>query len=93
MNMSKPVVCCERCLVKIGRRSQSAARFWMNICEIPEGNPIIADDDYPAMSVLEEMGFLLTTDIEDNLIVMKILGKHYYSQGDYFLVCGEDCRA
>lgn len=90
--ISEEGICCDNCFEKIGKLSGRAARLWTDICKfypkygllrVPsKKNPIIKD-----LLLLEQLGFLVTHETRDDLIV-KMSGYHT-SQCNYF--CIGDC--
>jgi len=93
MKQSKPIICCERCLEKIGRINATAASFWVNICEVPIGVPILISEDHIHIKTLESLGYLVSTDVQNDLIQIVVKGIEYQYEGDYFFVCTGNCRA
>ncbi len=91
MKMSKPGLCCDSCFGLIARRSTSAAKLWMDLCDIQIKTPNrfgLKLVDIPALRLLEILGFVLTSDT-DQLTLVKVNGKHCDSIGTYF--CGGNC--
>ncbi len=96
MNQSKPIVGCEKCFEKIGRCSTASAKIWLMIIEKAHVSDVFCyteNDLYDAQfRLLENMGFLISTDVRDH-VEFKLLGRQYESDGDYYFVCGGKCRA
>lgn len=67
------MICCEKCLESIGKRSTSAAKLWMNMCKSYEQDPdvmkLVGDIDSPELHCLEIMNFIITTEQSDCLMV------------------------
>lgn len=91
MKMSKPGLCCDSCFGQIARRSTVAARLWMDLCEIQLNSSLfgLRTPDFPALQLLEILGFIITTDVHD-IIIVKVLGKHRDDIGTYY--CGGNCE-
>lgn len=88
--MSKPGLCCDSCFALIAKRSTGAARLWLDLCEIQDRSIVfgLKTDDFPALTLLEHLGFLLTTEIP-GIIVIKVKGRKYDPLGIFF--CGGRC--
>ncbi len=75
--MSNTGVCCDDCFVDLAKKSTKAARLWLDLCEaqIVYGVfGLLSSDSNPSMLLLEKMGFLVTMDTRD-LVIVKMLGK------------------
>lgn len=91
MKMSKPGLCCDSCFGMIARRSTSAAKLWLDLCdiEIASGELFgLRSSDFPTLRLLEILGFVLTTDTPQ-IIMVRVKGKKQDSMGTYF--CGGKC--
>lgn len=91
MKTNKRSLCCDRCLEKIAMVNTSLATYWVNVCEIPIDIQLISED-YPWLNKLEEMGFITTTEANDRLVHVRILGRTMQENGDSFVVCGGKCH-
>jgi len=64
----------------------------MNIGEIPTNSAMLSDE-HATVSLLEKMGFILSTETEEEgVIQLKVLGRKYEKCADFFFVCGGRCR-
>jgi hypothetical protein len=91
MKMSKPAVCCDSCFEKIANRSTSAARLWLDLCDLEiasQGLFGLKIKDSSVLRILELLGFILTTD-SSNVLMVKVNGKKTDAMGTYF--CGGKC--
>lgn len=88
--MSKPGLCCDSCFELIARRSTNAAKLWLDLCELEMKLERfgLRTPDFPTLSLLESMGFIVTTDIP-GIIIVKVHGRRKDSLGTYF--CGGKC--
>lgn len=85
--MMSKVVCCDECFARIGARSTSAAKVWLELCKLKAESGIfgLKTDDFPELRILELMEFIITTETS-NLLLVKVKG----SQDDYFCAGGCD---
>lgn len=93
MNVSKPCVCCENCLELIGRQNTKMASNWVQLVEKSDFYPVVkADHDVYEKHLLplERMQFITSTD-DGECVLVRLIGKQYEAQGDYFFVCGGRC--
>ena len=90
MKMSKPGLCCDDCFCMIAKRSTTAAKLWLDLCEIQNTCQCfgLAILDNPYLQLLESYGFITTTDTQ-HLIVVKVHGKEDDVLGSFF--CGGKC--
>lgn len=88
--MSKPGICCDNCFGLIARRSTSAARLWLDLCDLQMNSQMfgLRTQDFPTLRLLETLGFILTTEIP-GIIMVKVQGRHDDPLGTYF--CGGKC--
>lgn len=88
--MSSHGLCCDECFTLIAKRSTSAAKLWLDFCEIQETCLLfgIVMDDTEDIQLLEQLRFITTTDIQD-MIVIKVHGRDTDALGPYF--CGGSC--
>ncbi len=90
MKMSNRGYCCDDCFSKIAIRSTASAQLWVDLCEIQADCNLfgLAMKDFPALRILEILGFIVTTETPE-IIVVKVLGEHEDDEGVYF--CGGNC--
>ena len=88
MKMSKPGICCDRCFEMIASRSTSAARLWIDLCNIYSEHCPLKMDDVSTLRILELLGFVLTSE-DPEFVQVKVNGKKTDSMGTYF--CGGKC--
>jgi hypothetical protein len=84
-------VCCDQCFESIGKRSVKAARLWLELCSLHSfSNGIFSIAQFASKELieLEKMGFILTHEIKDSLLV-RMQGYHT-SPCTYF--CTGDCN-
>ncbi len=89
--MSEPGICCGECFDIIAKRSLKAATLWISLCEIQTNSSIfgLRTKDFPALRILEILGFIRTTDTPD-IIIIKVLGQQEDNDGVFF--CGGHCE-
>lgn len=87
--MSSYFVCCEKCLAHIAFHSTSAAKFWMDLCNlrIKRGEYVILrGEESEELALLEKQGFIITTDMPHH-IGIHITGHMMTEEGeDFFCV-------
>jgi hypothetical protein len=91
MKMSKPGLCCDDCFALLAKTNTKAARLWMDLCEAQRRYGVfglVTSDTTPSLLLLERMGFIITTDTRD-LIVVKVRGEQDDQDGFFF--CGGRC--
>jgi hypothetical protein len=91
MMMSKYFVCCEKCFETIGQKSTNAARLWMDLCalRLQEGTIVsIRTQDFPELRILELLGFVVSTDKPQN-VVIRINGHQLTNEGQDFFCLKE----
>lgn len=89
--MTKYFICCEKCFEEIGKKNTRAARLWMDFCAVrlEKGSPVLLENqDFPELRVLETLGFLTSTDLQDSLSV-RINGHMNTEDGDHFFCARE----
>lgn len=91
MRMDKPGVCCGQCFELIARIDTSAAKLWLDLCELRMHSTIfgIITDDTPDLRLLESLGFILTTETS-TIIFIKVLGHQKDALESFF--CGGRCE-
>ncbi len=70
--MDNHFVCCEECFEKIGKKSTSAARLWMQLCGIRLQRGEVFSlymQDFPELRVLETLGFITSTETALEVLV------------------------
>lgn len=91
----KPGLCCDDCVELIAKRSPTAARLWMDLCEIQTRCKVFAlkIEDNPPLALLEFLGFITTTDQKSpdgvDMIVIRTHGGSIDPLGIFF--CGGSC--
>lgn len=93
--MSKEAVCCEKCFGLIARKSTTAARLWITLCDVEllYGNHFGVDAcDWASLRQLELLGFVLTTEAAstEHAVLVRVDGKQSDEEGVYF--CGGRCE-
>lgn len=85
MKMTEYEACCEKCLQRIGNESPNAARFWMDLCRSydVEKDSITLAHDIPEIRSLENLGFLVSTERNRN-VVAKLCGIHLAGNEKFF---------
>lgn len=65
--------------------------MWLDLCEMQLHSPVfgLITDDYTSISYLENMGFLVSTETPQ-LLIVKMLG--YQSDHDGSFFCGGHCE-
>ena len=89
--MSNPLLYCFDCFVFLSKTNIKAARLWNDLCEAHRRYGIfglVTSDTTPSLIFLERMGFIITTDTRD-LIVVKVCGQQDDQDGFFF--CGGRC--
>lgn len=91
MKMSSRGLCCDRCFTMIAQESTTAARLWLDLCDIHrESNMFgLRTPDTAALRTLELMRFITTTETP-NMIMVKVHGHRWESTGS--LYCGGKCH-
>ena len=65
MKMSRYFICCDQCFEGIGKKNGRAARLWMDLCTMwmnCGGTFTMKTVDFPELRLLEEQGFLVSTE-------------------------------
>lgn len=91
MKMSKPGLCCDECFAMLAKKNTRVARLWMELCDAQLRYGIfglVSSDTSPSLLILERMGFIVTTDTRD-LIIVKVRGE--IDDQDGFFFCGGQC--
>ena len=93
--MNDQYLCCDRCFELIAkqekRHSVTAAIVWMDLC-VRYGNKTLygfPSWDECALQLLEEMGFITTTETDSEIYVVKLNGLHFIDNKYYF--CMNNC--
>lgn len=91
MKMSRPGLCCDDCFALLAKKNTRVARLWMDLCEAQRRYGIfglVTPDSTPSLVILERMGFIVTTDTAD-LIIVKVRGE--FDDEEEFFFCGGCC--
>lgn len=91
MKMSKPALCCDDCFAMLAKNNTKIARLWMDLCEAQCRYGIfglVSSDTTPSLVFLERLGFILTTDTRD-LIIVKVRVER--DEDDRLFFCGGQC--
>ena len=86
MTMSRYFVCCEQCFETIGKKSTKAAKLWMDFCALGLQESeivVIENNDFPELRVLENLGFVVTTD-RYRAIAVRVIGHGITEDGEHF---------
>lgn len=81
-------MCCSKCFQKICMQSISAGKLWLHLCEIQATtfmNPVSGEKGSKELAILEKMGFITTTDVNDHIVV-KVHGMQQDEEGIYFCI-------
>lgn len=86
---------CIRCVAKISDLGAPASVLYAEICSYYTRwgpyplNPGCEDYLYQVVQLLEQKQFVISTDIEDDILLIKPQGHHKIGRTDYF--CCEPC--
>lgn len=87
---TNPSSCCAECFDTIARKSTTAARLWMDLCEIQVETPspfwLIMETERH-LRMLEIMGYVVTTDTP-LVTYIKVNGRVYDEDGVCFCTQG-----
>ncbi len=89
MKMTRYFICCEKCFEAIGKRSTRAAKMWMDVCtmRLQYGQPFrLKTARSSELRILETMGFLVSTDEEEDCIAVRVNG-HMTTEEDEHFFC------
>ena len=89
--MKSKYTCCMTCFDKIAKEDTNSVRIWLDMCRIAhEISPLfkIRIEDFEELRVLELLGFLTSTEVQDGIIV-RVHGNQRYPYGSHF--CIGDC--
>lgn len=70
--MNKYTMCCEKCFEMIAQTNTVAAKLWMDFCAFAaeNGQPLgILHVDFPELRELENQRFLVSTDVDDSILI------------------------
>lgn len=78
-------ICCSKCVEEIGRASSTATKLWMELCHIykPEAPNITLSHDVPELRILENLGYIVSTERGKNIGV-RLLGAHCTESNKFF---------
>jgi len=95
MNQNEIMVC-HKCFDRINNVSVESAQVWLKIVEKAHVASVFCYTENALYDnqfrLLENMGFLVSTDVSDH-IEFKIMGKKRDLNGNIYLVCGDKCHA
>ncbi len=67
--MNNGFICCSKCLATIAKHNTTAARLWLDLCDV-HANPIfVKGQDIPELRVLEHLGFVISTETTETLAI------------------------
>lgn len=91
MKMTRRGLCCDDCFEFLAKQDVTAVSLWMELCDIQNTCHIfgLRLEDNPYFQLLEILGFITTTDIEQDMIVVKVHGKEDDKQKTIF--CRGEC--
>lgn len=89
--MSDNTMCCGKCFHNIAKISVQAGKDWLILCsarcKFPSHN--LVSYDAPSINVLENLGFIITTEKDDDgQIFIKLIGQRDADGAIFF--CKED---
>lgn len=89
---SKYYISCPKCLENIGKIDTKAARLWMDLCALNLQLDDILLFDYcsPTLNVLENHGYIVTTETNKSKILLKLKG-NFYERTSNDVFCVKDC--
>lgn len=86
--------CCDECHRRIGMRSVSASRLWLDFCDQFTRQGIFNFYDHSVDSselrILETMGYIVSSENRENILI-KLLGVQQDYNGD-LIFCTGDCE-
>lgn len=92
MKMSNPGLCCDECFAHIAKMNTSAAILWLDLCELQLSCEVFGvreRGEMKSICLLENLGFLVTTDTDDHTII-KVLGLTRENNNTFF--CTGKCN-
>ena len=92
MTMSKQGECCDDCFEKIARENTTAARMWLELCNIYMNTPMFGltlNHDNDKTRLLEHLGYITTTETPEMMLV-KVHGCR--EMGDEVFFCIGACN-
>ena len=91
MKMMSDAGCCEKCVAHIARIHTNAARLWLDLCalRLSRGEYVkIRTTDFHEMRLLENLGFVVTTEHPPHHLIVQI--KHLHNEdGEQFFCLKE----
>ena len=83
-------LCCDKCFALIAKRNTSAAKLWLDLCEIQLTLNVfgLLLPEIPGLRLLEVLDFIATTETRD-LVIVKVYGKK--NMGGKIFFCGGYC--
>ena len=92
MNSNKYFICCEKCFETIGRTNTRAAKLWMELCATYlECGLFSVAVDFGEVGVLENLGFLVSTETQDNSLI-RVKGHMNSVHGEHFFCVKDGCH-
>lgn len=93
MKMSEYFMCCEHCFRTICQTDTTAAKFWMTLCKmcLDHGNIIISSGESPKIRILEQLGFLVSTERKSK-VLMKLKDPYLNEVGLQEFCLKEGCH-
>ena len=93
MKMNEKSLCCEDCFQIIATQSSSAAKLWLDLCDVQgQGRVYVGyvPDDCPMINLLENGGYVISTESgQDDYI--KVHAKMRRSEDNEVYFCGGNC--
>ena len=90
--MSEPGLCCDECFAILAQKSTTVAKLWLDLCQANLRYGIfglVTPDTTPSLLMLEQLGFITTTDTA-NQIIVRVNGLEQDDIGPFF--CGGACE-
>ena len=85
-------VCCNRCFDDLHESSVAAAQLWLKLCAFSCAKgmqPYIKGKESREFKMLEKMGYIVTTDHKDEILI-RVKGKLEVPDYEGFF-CARDC--
>lgn len=85
--MGKYFICCERCFQDIAFHNTSAAKFWMDLCNLrlKRGEYVILmGQDNDELQILEHAGFIITSDMPHHVMIRIMCHMQTVNGEDFF---------
>jgi hypothetical protein len=78
------VFCCKRCYEEVSSLYPELETIWIDLCSLQHqsaGSFGLAVTDFHELSVLEQSGYVITTET-DRYLIVKTLGEHVDNDGE-----------